>query len=313
MQDQFDIPSGMRNYVSEYWGGNVTLGTNWQTWTKPRGVTLVSITAIGGGAGGGGACGAAAAGAAGGGGGGGSSGWSRALFLASMLPDVLFVSPGSGGTGGAGGTSGSGVNGVSGILSYVAVYPNTTIVAQNLLLKSGDAGAVFGGQGTAAAAGGTGAASTINTIATSPLAQMALSTQFLAGVVGTLGGIQTGGAGGAGVNNPTGCMILSGCGGGGKTASDQAGGGYAALANTLMTGSPGGVAGGNHGSNAFRLYRQPFWYGGTGGGASNSVTGGAGGSGGICPGVGGGGGGAGVTTGGRGGDGGPGLVTITSW
>jgi hypothetical protein len=107
-------------------------------------------------------------------------------------------------------------------------------------------------------------------------------------------------------------MILGGTGGGGSTSADFAGGNITAVSNTPFLQSSGGAAGSNPGNPGFRFGQFPLLYGGTGGGASNSTTGGAGGYG-CVPGAGGGGGGAGVTTGGRGGDGGPGLVIMIAW
>lgn len=313
MLDMFNTPSGLRNYVSEYFPNSPTAGTAWYQWIKPKGVAYVSMLCIGGGGGGGGGAGAAGGAAKGGGGGGGSSGISRALFLASMLPDSLFVSVGFSGVGGAGGSSGNGTAGTAGIISHICVIANVNIVAQNIFLASGAIAAGGGGAGTTAAAGGTGAAGTTAVITTCVLSQSALSTQFVAGVVGIIGGAQTGAVGGAGVNNPTACQILSGCGGAGSTSADFAGGGYAALSNTYWVGSAGGIAGNGAGNPGFRpLPNLLAYYGGTGGGSSNSTTGGAGGYG-VLPGTGGGGGGGGTTTGGRGGDGGPGYVNITSW
>ena len=69
-----------------------TSGT-WQTWTKPRGITMVFMPPIGGAGGGGGGFSAAAGNARGGGGGGGGGNPTRLLVPAFVIPDLLYVQP----------------------------------------------------------------------------------------------------------------------------------------------------------------------------------------------------------------------------
>lgn len=310
MLDIFGMPTNTGSTDTQFFWGTTFATSPFVIWTKPRGKSFLSITCIGSGGGGGGAAGAAAAGAAGGGGGGGSSGVSHYLYNMFFIPDTLYLQVPSGGTGGAGGSSGNGGVGANGGLSYVSIYPN--IAANNLLAVSGAVVAGAGTQGTTAAAGTGGVASTIATDAGAVFSRQALSRFYIAGVAGSNGGAQTG-AVGVTIAVGTACMFMGGCGGAGKTAADFAGGGYSAVASTPYAAVAGGAAGSNVGSPGFRWGTHPLFYGGTGGGASNSTTGGAGGSGSNVPGVGGGGGGAGVTVGGRGGEGGSGLIIMTAF
>ncbi len=72
------------------------------TWQKPKGIEYVYILAISPGAGGGGGASAASGTQKGGGGGGGSGGVVRLSILASLLPDILYISVGLLGSGGYG-------------------------------------------------------------------------------------------------------------------------------------------------------------------------------------------------------------------
>lgn len=278
--------------------------TGWRVWTKPRGVNMVSMVLIGGGGAGGGGTTIGPTFSGGGGGGGGSSGTSRYMFPAWMLPDRLYVLCNSGGAGGA-----AGVAGTPGSLSYVSIYPNTT--ADNLLGVSGAAAATGGSPGTSGVGGAGGTAGTVAVATSAPLGQMALTQAFVAGNAGTSGGLNSVGTDYA---IGTGCPILGGVGGAGKTSTVPAiGGGYSAVASTLLSAVPGGPIDTN-GSSGFIHTNGRYYYGGTGGGSSITANGGAGGNG-TSWGSGGGGGGAGSTpgVGGRGGDGGPGLVVISCW
>lgn len=311
--DAFNFPGDWRGQM--FWPSSVTgATTGWQTFTIPREAEWLYIMAISGGGGGGGGFGAAGGSGKGGGGGGGSSGISRYLFPAWLLKQQsggrLYVLVGNGGIGGAGGSSGGGQGGAtcSGQLSYVAIWPNTTV--QNLLAVSGAAAPVGGTAGTATTATG-GAAGTIATAAGAVLGQWALGQNFIAGIIGGAGGTGAGNTAGSAVAFGTGCPILSGAGGAGSLNSTAVGGAISAVANTPFIGVAGGAPG-TAGSSGFWFKPYPVFYGGTGGGASNTVTGGAGGNG-VAPGTGGGGGAGGVTVGGAGGAGGPGLVAIQWW
>jgi hypothetical protein len=288
----FNIPSTVTN-------------TQWHTWTKPRGKSMMNIICIGGGGGGGGGFTAAAAAARGGGGGGGSSAVTRVELPLWTVPDTLYVQIGAGGqgVGSGGGTAGSGV------LSYVAIAPNTT--ASNVIAISGAAGAVGGGTGTGAAVGASGTAGSIAVIGSMPLAGIG-TFEFIAGQGGAAGGAVAGAVGGAGTIPVTSVITTGGTGGAGTTSADFAGGLWTAITSSWLSeqrpATP--AAGTNNGSGGFMLWKPLFSFAGTGGSSSNTAAGGAGGNGAYGSGGGGGGGG---TTGGRGGDGGSGLVIITCW
>jgi hypothetical protein len=286
--------------------------TAWHTWRKPHGSSMLVIYCIGGGAGGGGGRGAAAGATHGGGGSGGGSGISQYLYPLWLLPDSLYILVGQGGTGGAGGSSANGGIGIDGQLSYVAVYPDTTL--HNLLALSGAAAATAGGGGTAAAGGAAGVAGTVATEALAPLSHWAISDNFVAGVVGLVGGFT--GVDGLSVTNGTGCPIGGSASGGGigNGTTDRAGGGINALANTPFGAQAGPVGTDLAGSDGYWYAPYPYVYGACGGAAKGASTGGAGGNGSAnAPGIGGGGGGAGTTIGGAGGAGGPGMIIMIAW
>ena len=302
--DVFNLPPLTAASVEVFTGPVATVtNTQWITWCKPRGVSMIPFVGIGSGAGGGGGFSRAAGTPGGGAGGGGSAGMARVLVPAFLVPDVLYLQIGAGGVGGFAG------NGSSGIQTYVSVFPST--VAGNVLLVSSNAAPAFGQIGTATAAGSGGTAATIATIANMPLAAMGIFS-MIAGQVGSIGAPETGADGTSTPFPTTGLRVTSGAGGAGVTAVDFAGGIITPTANSYLgqqcAAAP--AAGGNSGSGG-RLINQPlFGLGGCGGGSSDTGTGGDGGNGGI--GCGGGGAGAGVT-GGRGGTGGSGLIAITCW
>lgn len=278
--------------------------TQWHTWMKPRGKSMVNIICLGGGAGGGGGFTGATTTARGGGGGGGSSGGSRFIGPLACLPDVLYIQVGAGGigVGSGGGTAGSGV------FSYVSIAPSTT--ASNALLISGNAVPVGGGTGTGAAAGAAGTAGTLATIATCPLAGLG----FFYAIGGSAGII-----GAAASNTPgtthnipvTSVLTMGGGSGAGVSTVGQTGGLINAISGSYLSEmAPSPAAIGADGCGGFMLFKGLFSYCGMGGGSADNAVGGNGGIGG--PGSGGGGGGGG-TTGGRGGDGGNGLVIFVSW
>jgi len=279
--------------------------TQWLTWIKPRGKSMINIICIGGGGGGGGGFTRAAAAAGGGGGSGGSSSMSRVTAPLHLIPDMLYIQVGAGGAGvgSGGGTAGSG------ILSYVTIYPNTS--ASNTIAISGNATAAGGGTGTGAAVGALGAAGTIPLIASMPLAGLG-HFDLIAGQAGVAGGAVAGGNGTAQIIPTTSILCTGGSGGAGTTSADFAGGAWTAITNSWLSeqrpATP--AAGSVNGGGGFEIWKPMFFFGGTGGSSSNAGAGGAGGNGSF--GCGGGGGGAG-TTGGRGGDGGSGIVIITCW
>lgn len=305
MLDVFGLPTDTVADVQIFNVPSTVTNTQWHTWLKPRGKSMVHIVCIGGGGGGGGGFTGAAASARGGGGGGGSSGVTRVTLPAFLCPDRLYVQVGAGGqgVGSGGGTAGSGV------LSYVAVAPNTT--ASNVLAISGAAAAVGGGTGTGAAVGGSGTAGTIAVIGSMPLAGMGMFN-VIAGQAGAAGGAVAGAVGPATTIAVTSTLTQGGSGGAGTTSADFAGGSVTAIADSLLSEMrpTTAAAGTNNGSGGFVSWKPFFSFAGMGGAASNAAAGGAGGNGGYGSGGGGGGGG---TTGGRGGDGGSGLVMIFAW
>lgn len=301
--------------------GASTNTTGWRVWTKPRGISMVSILAIGSGGGGGGGAVANNSGgvvsAAYGGAGGAGAPMAKMLFPAWMLPDKLYVLSVSGGLGGSGAPpilGAAGNTGGTGAPSIVAVYPNAA-VSGNFILTTLVGGR--GGAGGSVTSGG-GANSLGGPSATSaPLGQMAATQLFISGTASTAGSNTT----------PSGLspeIICRGAPGGGHNASSGAGdgGGYQAVVGTLLN----AVAGANRNTSANAssgFIHAGFHYGGCGGGGSRTsgpFPGGRGGNG-VAWGAGGGGGGATdvpafgspSVPGGRGGDGGPGLVIIASW
>jgi hypothetical protein len=270
-------------------------GSDYQTWLRPRGKSMMAIHIIGAGGGGGGGFSAAAGTARGGGGGGGSGTITRLLMPLGDL-DRLYVNVPVGGLGGAAGAAGSaGSNGSVGVL--------TNSAGVNALLTSANTVATGGGGGTAVAAGAAGAAAVARTIDGQGYLGFLFSNT---GNPGLIGGAQTGAVGAS--FTWAGIPLTGGMGGAGVTTADFAGG--AITGSGWAPSSAGGLAVGGRGSDGW-FSRWPFGaYGGTGGGSNNAGVGGAGGNGAIgCGGAGGGGG----VTGGAGGQGGNGQIMITCW
>ena len=302
--DVWGLPEKFRGDVQTFTRPCTVTNLQWETWRKPRGISMCQIIAIGGGAGGGGGFTAAAAAARGGGGGGGSSGISRVTVPALWLPDILYVQVGAGGAGGAAGATGG-----NGVLSYVAAWRD--IAADNVVAISGAAAASGGGGGTGAAAGSGAAGSTIAVIGSMPIAGCG-NFDLIAGQSGANGGVQTGAVGSSITLPVTSARCSGGAGGAGVTAADFAGGGFAGAANTYLSEQrPVASAAGSFDGSGGPAIMSPFMmFGGCGGSSSNAGVGGNGGP--AAYGAGGGGGGGG-TTGGRGGPGGQGIVMIVSW
>lgn len=276
----------------------------WETWRKPRGVSMVYIMCIGGGAGGGYGFSGIAGSARGGGGGGGSSGAGIVIVQAAFLPDIMFVQVGAGGVGLGGGAGPA----PSGVLSYVGIAPDPAV--QNLIAVSSSVAPVGGGVGTAGAGGAGGAGGTSPGISTMPLAGLG-NFYLIAGQLGAAGGVSAGGVG-----NPIGIssqgFTQGGSGGAGTTAADFAGGSFTDSGDYLSEQRPATPAAGSagFGSGGPMIWKPFFSFGGGGGSSSNAGAGASAGNGSY--GSGGGGGGAGQSIG-RGGDGGSGIVIITSW
>lgn len=316
--------------------------TNWQTWVKPKGVTMCFMLAIGGGGGGGGGFSTVTNTSLGGGGGGAAGGVSKLLIPAFFLPDNLFIQVGEGGTAGQkGANSGSATTaGGQGGISYISLGRSTA--NPNVLFQSSATAPGGGGGGASAAAGSAGTVPTA-AVATNALLQLGIFASNISNIAGGTGGLGAGGsitayadgqifttAGGGGGNASAGAPGTANVGGSIVATGDYefiTAGGHlvppAATAQitafTLIQGGrlpPDGNYTGGAGMNIY----SPFIFTGGGGGQStiDQVTAaGEGGRGGI--GGGGGGGGSGhsptgqVSRGANGGPGGPGLVVIYSW
>lgn len=311
----FHLPPTFRGDVQIYDNPGLVGAPSYQLWQKPRNASMVFMVCIAGGGGGGGGFSRGTGTAGGGGGGGACSGIQKFHTFAAMLPDVLYVQVGVGGIGGAAGSAGT-----NGTNSYVTT--SSRIVAPtlpNIICYSG-VNAPGGGQPGLVGAGGTaGAVPTIAVI--QPWHVLGDSSQTV-GLIGSVGGAQTGAAG-TSVTAWAAIPFSPGAGGGGSTGADFAGGAITATANLdlgaagFVPNSAGGIALGGtagagvnvNGSAGFSQWEPFLQSGGAGGGTSDVGQAGNGGRGGI--GCGGGGGGAG-TTAGRGGNGGNGLVVIVS-
>jgi hypothetical protein len=314
MLDVLNLPKPQNGYVDYFFAESSKLGDTWRTWEKPRGISMIYITCIGGGGGGrSGWCADSATRS--GGAGGGSGGFSRLLIPAVFLPDVLYVLVGRGGAGGISITtaaSTTGMAGSNGIGSFVSVAPSTAAIYV----------ACF-------ANGGSGA--NINVVVANPLGAGAVVAAQSSALMSGLGQFfaLAGHSGAAGpttsaapITYPTTGLLLSGggCGGGGQ---NNLGGNITAPTQTsfsLITTRTGGTQASTSGPGAdgLSLFQPLMSIGGAGGGASSSTTsgvgsGGRGGNGGL--GCGGGGGGAGPdgTGSGAGGNGGDGLVIIQTF
>lgn len=311
------LPTNYHCDVQEFNSGNNGQGQN--KWLKPRGVSMCYMLAIsGGGAGGAGFSGASTT-ARGGGGGGACSGLVSVIRPALFLPNALTIVVGSGGKGG----TGAGGNGTNSFIGYGDGKVSVNGIP-NIIMESGGNAPGGGGAGTIAAGGAAGAVPTISTLARiAHSAYFGTTYNFGVGLVGIIGGAQTGVAGGAIANVWNLIPLSPGASGAGvNTVSTGFAGGAITLQNHLdfcdgifmNTSIAGGLAGSaaaaGHGNAGIQSYKPFLMTGGSGGGSSDGAAGGNGGNGGI--GCGGGGGGGGVT-GGLGGNGGDGLVVIISW
>ncbi len=295
----------------------------WYTWNKPTNCTFVHLYCVGGGAGGGGGGASAAATIGGGGGGGGNGAPTSIIYPAHMIPDTLYVCPGSGGRGGTGQVQGgaAATAGVIGGVSAVARAPTLTDFGQIFCLA---AAGPIGNFGSGATEGAASAVSVGYVNSGLLLHVLGSATAQQGGVAGSAGGA----SGGAGGNQGTWLSALTrmsgtaGAGGGGVNAgTTTTAGGTQPISGGLNTYPllAGGIAGGGAGTNGDSYYGTTNYVrgarGGSGGGGNTStLTGGRGGDGG--PGCGGGGGGGtngAASVGGAGGNGGVGVCIITCW
>lgn len=309
-KDIFNIPPKYSGDVRVFFANTGADLKGFQQWQKPRGASIITILCIAGGGGGGGGFTRIAGAAGGGGGSGACSGITRLQAPAIFFPDVLYIQVGNGGQGGAAGAAGA-----AGLNSYVST--SKSIVLPNIICASGVNAPGGGGGGTGAAGGAAGSVPSI--AATQPTSKWGYWFSDV-GLVGVIGGPQTGLAGTAVTAWAT-IPFSPGASGAGCTTTNFAGGAVNISGNaTLDIGNqglygvggasllPGGLSSGAVDGNAGVNRITPFFCsGGSGGGSNNSGQAGNGGDGGY--GSGGGGGGAGAT-GGRGGNGGSGLVII---
>jgi hypothetical protein len=261
MIDLLHLPKPTTGNADYFIGKSSTLGQSWETWEKPRGITMIRFICIGGGGSGGNGFASATTTARGGGGGGGSGGYSSVVLPAILIPDTVYISAGRGGIVGAG------------MGSYVTVIPYTGLTAIYTLCYAN--GGSAGGNGAAGAVGALGAAAPIATRANTLLSGYGELILY-AGSQGSTGGAVAGGNSTAITYPVTGLLLSGGCGGGGGATGT---GGTAGVAITTpgsllfpsisagTNGSPGGVGG-----TGIELYQPLLSTGGGGGGASNSAT-----------------------------------------
>ena len=187
-------------------------GNTWQIWNKPSNTSLIKILNIGGGAGGG-AGGSSTNSTNNGGGGGASSPYVISTYIASMIPDTLYILVGSGGTSGVAATNTDGTAGGSGQLSYVSLQPNT--IKSNLISISSASPSTGGAGGThlGAGGGGAGVGANYSTEINAPF----LGVSVLVGVNGQNGIIGTAGSNATPITGLTNSITCPGGGGGGGT------------------------------------------------------------------------------------------------
>src|ERR1041385_4783253 len=118
MFDALNLPGRPNADLQQFTRPCTAHNTQWETWRKPRGVSMCQVITIGGGGGGGGGFSGASGTARGGGGGGGSSSMTVLTIASIWLPDVLYVQVGAGGIGG-----GPGLAGTDGMTSFVSISP----------------------------------------------------------------------------------------------------------------------------------------------------------------------------------------------
>lgn len=303
MQDFLHIPNNKENTRIFYATGTA----GWEVWSKPSGAKFISIFCLGGGAGGSaGFSNTVNTSTCGGGGGGASSGYTKAIYPASLLPDILYIQVGAGGAGSIAVAGGGGAVGGVGSNSFVSLAPSTAAV--HLLAASNTNAPSGGGIPSVSAGGAAGTVPTVWAVGSSPFTSLGI-VQPVVGLAGVAGSLTTGN-GSAALNSN---FISQSAGGAGKTTNTLAfaGGSINPAAVLLLSTVNGGTSGGGAADSGYGLFSPLCGVGGAGGGSTITAggTGGRGGDG--WYGSGGGGGGAGPT-GGRGGKGGDGLVIITT-
>ena len=220
------------------------IGTNTSSsvfyWIKPRGITMVHITAIGAG-GGGGAGNASTNTAASGGSGGGSGAVTRLTIPAIFLTDSLEITVAGGGNGGPTGGGSTAGN------TFVDCARGSDVAGTRIIQANGGSGGNVGAAGAASTGGGAGA--------------IGVQTNAVYQALGTWVSV-AGQAGGGGVNAAAGTAVSilgnstinsGGAAGGGKSAANANFNGGAitgfVLIPTLAGGTGGGAGGAENGNN----------------------------------------------------------------
>ena len=286
-------------------GASVTNFSSSGTWTKPAGVTTVTVELWGGGGGGG--SGRKGDNNADGGGGGGGGAYVTKTFPASDISSTVSVTLGAGGAGGAAQATNNtaGNAGSAGVSSTFGAY----LTAYG---GAGGIGGVDGAGGTSTGGGGGGGALSAGSGGTpggpGTDGQFGGAYQSTSSAYGGAGG-GTGGylGGSAGGSSFQGGSAGGGGGGasfGGGGSASNAGGAGGTVPGAGGSGGAGGTSGG--GAGGAGVGRN----GGGGGGSNPSGAGGAGGAGGTFGGAGGGGGGATGGNSGAGGAGGGGYCRV---
>jgi len=313
---------------------NVTGATDFAVWSKPRGVSMISILCVGAGAGAGTPNYVSTTNGSGSGGA-GSGGIGSLLIQSWLVPDILYIHTGRGGAGALPRSGTSFVAGSPGGQSYVSTIPCLATLAEEIFIISSSNEATGG-----PSIGNPGVGATVATAANAILSLMGIAT-WRAGVGGAS---SNAGAAGDSTTMSASLPLTGGAAGGGVTGGTTSfAGGNITGAGTFPTVSGGqpaalDVRGGAGNGGVFnRMYglmyapsNQSAARGCGGSGAAGTVltvnvpiTGAAGGNGSTgC-----GGGGAGAISGvggttamitagvfsGAGGSGGNGMVIIAAW
>ena len=217
-------------------------------WVKPRGISMVFITAIGAGGGGGGGTPSATNTASSGGGGGGSAAITRVVLPASVITETLRVNVGTGGSGG-GSASGGGTGGASYVYLPIGNAASTALCFAN----GGNGGVSTGAGGTAGSAA-------------APTSAIYLSLGQYGNLGGGNGAAGTSGAGGDSITFGTSSLgpTTPGAAGGGKTALNAGASGGDIIGNVIIPTLSGGNSSGTNGQNGIFQMKPFFGLGGSG-------------------------------------------------
>lgn len=279
-------------------GANSATGY-WHDWNKPKWANVVHFILIGAGGGGGKGLTGSAGSARGGGGGGASGALVRASFLATHLPDVLWIQTPIGGKGED--ATAAQVGG------RVWISVTQSITVANTVLRSGDADAPVGATGsTTGGAGGSGPS--VFSSSNAVWVHLALGFSAVFGATGGNGGNGSSGTAGSAAGALSFLPVCGGGGGGSVNSSNSSTAGGDITGTGIVSTVPGGLATGTNGNGGLYIPQPWCTTGGSGGGGLN----GQGGKGGDAMFGSGGGGGGGGTTGGFGGKGGDAICWVIS-